>query len=472
MRIDRDLIWILGGRFITAITTLAAIRIATKYLEPTEYGSYFLLITFQSFCGLFLVSPIGQYINRSLHEWHEQKILLEQLKKYNRYITFCCLVGAASLICWSLFKGLNWSSFVPNAVLIALMVYATTWNTSLIGALNMLEHRRSAVFWASITAMLSLIASVAAMSISKTGQFWFIGQIFGYAVGALGSWITFKSFQTSEKTDEIKFISAIDLRSYVVPLAISTLFMWWIVSGYRMLVDHYWGLSALGLIAVGAALASQIWSLLESIVSQYFSPRFYRKLTQQSSDLRREAFVAYTKVLSLIYLALIGPFLCYSELIFQLAVSEKFYPAFYFFKLALLIELARVLNSAFANSIHLYKNSLNLLPPYAVTAFALALGLFFSSRIDLSEKSVLIVVLLSQLLLLTYFLLINAFIWKERTIKTLLCIGWIFTNYFFGSALLTKSTAGVIFFCISLIIHGLIALAIYKNIKTLVLTKL
>lgn len=472
MRIDRDLIWILGGRLINAITTLAAIRLATQYLDPTEYGSYFLLITFQSFCGLFLVSPIGQYINRSLHEWREQKILVKQLKKYNNYIVFCCLVGAASLVCWSLFKGLSWSSFFPNAALIALMVYATTWNTSLIGALNMLEHRRAAVFWSALTALLSLIASLAAMSASKTGQFWFIGQIFGYAVGALGSWITFKSFQTSDEPNKSKFISTTDLKSYVIPLAISTLFMWWIVSGYRMLVDHYWGLSALGLIAVGAALASQIWSLLESIVSQYFSPRFYKKLSQKSVNLRRDAFVAYTKILSLIYLALIGPFLCYSEIIFKIAISEKFHQAFGFFKLALLIELARVLNSAFANSIHLYKNSLNLLPPYAITAAALALGLVFSSRINLDENSVLIVVLLAQLLLLAYFLLINSFVWKDKIFNMILCAAWILINYFLGSLLLSKSIAGVIFFCCSIILHSFVAIAIYRNIKNLVLNEL
>ena len=58
----------------------------TSLLEPKDYGIYALLVAFQGFCGLFLINPVGQHINRHTHAWWDDGTLLKRLAGYNTYI--------------------------------------------------------------------------------------------------------------------------------------------------------------------------------------------------------------------------------------------------------------------------------------------------------------------------------------------------------------------------------------------------
>ncbi len=84
-----------GGRLAAALMALISIRAVTTFLTPEQYGELALLIAVQTFCGLFLINPIGQHINLHTHAWWDDGTLMARLKSYRRYIFVVSFVGAA-----------------------------------------------------------------------------------------------------------------------------------------------------------------------------------------------------------------------------------------------------------------------------------------------------------------------------------------------------------------------------------------
>ena len=77
---------------------LVTIRAVTTFLTPEQYGALALLIAVQTFCGFFLVNPVGQHINLHTHAWWDDGTLMARLKSYRRYIFAVSLVGCVVVI--------------------------------------------------------------------------------------------------------------------------------------------------------------------------------------------------------------------------------------------------------------------------------------------------------------------------------------------------------------------------------------
>ena len=77
----------LFGRVVTALIAIASLRIMTHLLEPNDYGVYVLLAAFQGFCGLLLINPVGQHINRNTHAWWDDGTLLKRFAGFNIYLS-------------------------------------------------------------------------------------------------------------------------------------------------------------------------------------------------------------------------------------------------------------------------------------------------------------------------------------------------------------------------------------------------
>ena len=89
-----DFLVTLFSRLFTALITLLTVRFMTIYLQPDEYAQYTLLMSIQMFCGLFLINPVGQYINRHIHVWWKFGYLMQYFRYYNIYIISVSLIGA------------------------------------------------------------------------------------------------------------------------------------------------------------------------------------------------------------------------------------------------------------------------------------------------------------------------------------------------------------------------------------------
>lgn len=364
-----------GGRLAAALMALITIRAVTTFLTPEQYGELALLIAVQMFCGLFLVNPVGQHINLHTHAWWDDGTLMARLKSYRHYVLAVSLVGGTVALCMG--KQYSIEQFFWTAVAVFSMVAAGTWNATLIPMLNMLGFRAASVLWSIITVAIGLASSILLVVWSPSATAWFAGQAIGMAVGALGARYVLRSHAVRSKHSLVKLhlLNRRTVLTYCLPLAVATGFMWLQLSGYRFVIESYWGLARLGFLAVGLQLAGQVWALAESLAMQFLYPLFYRRVSaHQKLDEVELAFSDLLNTLVPVYFVLTGLLILSAPYLLKVLVAPQFQDAITFVMLGAGIELCRVLGNLLSNAAHVRRKTKSLALPYAAgstTALAL-----------------------------------------------------------------------------------------------------
>jgi O-antigen/teichoic acid export membrane protein len=362
----RDLLIITAGRLLSTVIALASIRAVTSYLSPDKYGELSILVTVQMLCGLLLINPVGQHINLHTHEWWDDGTLIRRLKSYRFYILITALLG--SLVSLGVTHSDSVNSPVSSMVVVFFMVAAGTWNATLIPMLNMLGFRTVSVGWSVISSATSLVASILFVTLWPSAVAWFAGQAVGMLIGAIGA-----RYQLKRSISPIIFeqprlplFNRTTILVYCLPLALATGLMWVQVSGYRFIVEHYWGLLNLGLFAVGVQLAGQIWALAESLAIQFLYPFFFRRVSEHSNETEVELAVSdLLNTLVPTYLLLAGLTILVAPYLLKLLVAEEYSSAWQFMAAGAIIELCRALGNVLSNAAHIKRNTTSLAIPYA-----------------------------------------------------------------------------------------------------------
>ena len=368
-----------SGRLAAALMALIAIRAVTTYLSPVQYGELALLLTVQMFCGLFLINPVGQHINLHTHAWWDQGSLVARLKAYQKYIIAVSLAG--SLVVLGINKQMTGDHLFWATASMFAMIVAASWNATLIPMLNMLGFRGASVLWGVMTAAVSLVSSILLVSLFHTATSWFAGQAIGMAIGALGARYTFRmhAARCYVSPDRLPLIDKRTIVAYCLPLALATGLMWSQLSGYRFLVEWYWGLAQLGFLVVGMQVAGQIWALIETLASQFLYPLFYRRVTAHQDDGELQAaFSDLLNTLLPVYLVTTGFLVSCASYLLKLLVAPQFHGVTYFVMVGAGIEMCRVLANLLSNAAHVRRKTNSLILPYAVGAFITIASIFLA----------------------------------------------------------------------------------------------
>lgn len=365
----RDLILVSGGRLASALIALVAIRAVTSFLTPEQYGELALLIAVQSFCGLFLVSPVGLHINLHTHAWWDDGTLMPRLKSYRQYVRVVSLVGMVVVL--GMGKQQTVQQLLWSAAAMFGMVYAGTWNATLISMLNMLGFRAASVWWSIITAALALAASIFLVMWLPFATAWFAGQAIGLGLGAFGAQYVLRqhAMQAENSKGVLPLLDRRTVLTYCLPLAVATGLMWLQLSGYRFVIEGYWGMAQLGFVAVGLQLAGQIWMLAESLSTQFLTPLFYRRVAAHDNNIEVElAFSDLINTLVPVYCVLTGLLILSAPYLLKVLVATQFQNATGFVMLGAGIEICRVLGNLLSNAAHVRRKTKSLALPYAVGA--------------------------------------------------------------------------------------------------------
>lgn len=358
-----------GGRLASALMALVAIRAVTTFLTPEQYGELALLIAVQSFCGLFLVNPVGQHINLHTHAWWDDGTLLARLKSYRQYVLAVSLVGMVVVL--GMGKQQTVQQVLWSAAAMFAMVVAGTWNATLVPMLNMLGFRAASVWWSIITVALALAASIILVMWLPFATAWFAGQAIGLALGAFGAKYVLRqhAMQAGNSQGTLPLLDKHTVLTYCLPLALATGLMWLQLSGYRFVIEGYWGLAQLGFMAVGLQLAGQIWVLAESLASQFLNPLFYRRITAHENNVEIElAFSDLLNTLIPVYFVLTGLLILSAPYLLKVLVAPQFQGAITFVMLGAGIEMCRVLGNLLSNAAHVRRKTKSLALPYAAGA--------------------------------------------------------------------------------------------------------
>ena len=406
LKINRDLLVIICGRFGSALIALVSIRLATSLLSQEQYGRLALLVVVQMFCGLFLINPVGMYVNRHTHQWWSEGRILSHLYFLRVYIFVVAIIGA--LATCLLGMGQNIGLILSSSLAMALMVYFANWNTTLVPMLIMVGQRIPSVKWSLLTAFVGLAFAAFFTYLWPSAIAWFLGLSIGFALGAIGAGYQLNRLLAIR--DSMKNASSPNWRQvfhYAAPLAVGTGFMWFLFGGYRLLIEHYWGLIVLSQFAVGFLLANQMWSLVESLAQQYFYPLFYKKISLNGGSAIDGAVSDVINVMLPIYLILAGMSYIASPYLLKLFVSSQYQGATFFLRLGIGVELCRVLANLLSNAGHANQNTRILIWPYAAGALAVLLFMILEHGEGAIELTGYAILMACFLMLFTMWLVIT-----------------------------------------------------------------
>jgi hypothetical protein len=84
----------LVGRLTQFVIMFASVKIMTTLLPPIEMGKASLLVTGIAFFAMFLVNPLGMFINRRLHAWVEMGVFRHYFHVYCSYLLVVAIIAA------------------------------------------------------------------------------------------------------------------------------------------------------------------------------------------------------------------------------------------------------------------------------------------------------------------------------------------------------------------------------------------
>ncbi|CAH8222907.1 lipopolysaccharide biosynthesis protein [Vibrio aestuarianus] len=293
MVINRELSILMIGRLLQVVIALVIIKIATKLLDASEMGNLYLIANITGFFSLFLINPIGQYINRRTHQWYDESNLLNALFLYNLYVFFIALFSIVIVNFLYYFNVGNSIDLFHLSIFVAAFVYFNTWNQTIIPIINMLEKRIIFVLFTLFSQVLFLSLAYLFIRIFEVKAiFWFLGQSLALGGVAFIAFIYFikkiqNNFSYSVVCGMVKIDNFKNIIKFSFPLSIGVFFLWMQTQSYGIIIEKYIGSEFLGFFGVGLAVATAISSSFESLVMQYIYPKMYKSMKdeKQFSDI-------------------------------------------------------------------------------------------------------------------------------------------------------------------------------------------
>jgi len=406
------LITIIIGRAAQFVLALVMLRVATTLLSPDEMGRVSLVLTTIAFFALFLINPVGMFINRRLHAWQASGVARHYLIRYVGYLLMVALL-AATVLPFAYMSGLI-DFGITIGWLILLVCGSLLFNTinqTAIPSLNMLGDSKGFVILSVATLGASFICAVAlVLTIQMDANYWLLGLLLGQALFAVvGARILFSKLHENATMHAAPIIGKRQLRTlfnFAWPVAIAAGLGWLQSQGYRYFIEAQLGLAQLGLFVAGYGISAGIIAGFEAILTTYFQPRLYRTANleqpaEQGQGWRRYATAVIPSVLLTVSLVVIlAPELT------KLFLGEQFQSAATFVIWGALAEAARVLAGVYSLIAHVLMRTRWLILPtlmgavLSITLCALLIPLFgaVGAGVGLVLSGMAVVVLLHVIL--------------------------------------------------------------------------
>ena len=325
LNVNRDFIILLFGRLAQILITLVSLRVSTTMMADSELGLVYFVIAIQAFFVFSFISPVGQYFNRQTNSWFVSGVLKKYLFNHSLYVFLVALVAFLFLILARELGFLDLSVYL--IFIVSCLILFQSLNQTIIPMFNMIENRYAFVIFSLLTAGFSAFFSWLLLFYwNNVASSWLMGVVFGNLIVNLSAFLWMNLYvKEIEKTVQQRSNNINRVVAFALPIALSTLFMWFLGSGYRILIEHTYGLSFLAALGVGFAVSGQLFATAESLLTQYLTPALYRNVSNTSKHKRMTYLNKYISVAVPTYISL-AIFLTFSvKYIFPFLVADKYH---------------------------------------------------------------------------------------------------------------------------------------------------
>lgn len=374
---NKKIVLLFFGRAVQVLIAVLTIRLLTELLPEQEIGAQYLVNSVLMWFSLVLINPIGMFTNRHIHEWKESGELYHYLKQVNVY--FAIIAATSVPIVFVVRNYFNIGIYVPNADLLLFVmcyVYFATWFTFLISYFNLFDLQKIFVCLNVSAQLLGLLFAFAATRLFQpTAIHWMAGMLLGQILALLIALFLFlKEFPRAQfaKVSVGAGLFSKYTFSFCFPVAVATLFMWFMNQGYRLMIERNMGVEVLASLGIGLGLAMSLSSVVESITTQYLYPKYYAGLAKSDLDSRRQAWKLLNQNAMIVYIPFCLLTVSVSFLMVRVLVARHFDHVVPYVMFGAFIELLRQLSNIAYIVAHAEKKTKFTVLPYFAGACVLA----------------------------------------------------------------------------------------------------
>lgn len=387
---SRTFLLVLVGRGIQFALALLTLRIASHLLEPAQMGRMAIIMALTAFFALGVINPVGMFLNRKLHNWHNRGVIPQRLRHYRAYlIVVSCLVA----ICLLLLNrtGLLRDLSAQTSWLIVLVCGSLIFNSlnqTYIPSLNLLGHRLSFISLTIATLLFGLGSSVLLVHIFRaSAELWLLGILVGQLIVGLIGGRVFSSRIRHSDLGTTANLSGTQLRTlffFAWPLSLSVVLNWLQFQSYRFLIGKIFGVEQLGMFIGGFSIGVGIVVALEQVLTTQFQPLFYHEINSSPAELHAAAWNTYSRAIFPAVIVTVWFVYAAAPELTRLLLSSKYQMAVKFVFWGALVDSCRVIAGTYGLMAHARMRTLVLLVPNLVGAVcAVSLSLFLSPRYGL-----------------------------------------------------------------------------------------
>lgn len=365
------------GRLVQFVLMFASVKIMTHLLTPAEMGKVALITTTTSLFALFFVNPVGMFINRRMHAWVDARSFRSYFRFYVGYLIVVSSIAAIVLIVGYRFGLDLGGTDLPWALtLVCGSLLFNTIATTLVPALNMVQ--RALAF--TVLTLGTLIASLSLSvwfnyATTPSAERWMAGTLLGQTLFGAIAYVVFFRDQLGQ-CDQRQCISRIgraqwnSMLSFCWPIGVAVLLQWLHMQGYRFLLAERFGLAQLGLYAAGYGVAASLISALETLLTTWYQPIFYRMANSTDATQRDRAWPVYASVMLPVSTLGMTALVAVSPSLPKLLLGAAFQDAGRFVLLGALAEWARMLVGLVGLNAHRQMSTRQLILPNLVGMIA------------------------------------------------------------------------------------------------------
>ena len=412
MKNKSQFLFLLLGRMLQVGLSVVTIRLMTELLDPKEVGHQYLINSFILWFSMVLINPVGMFVNRHVHEWSKKLILGPMMRELTLYFILIASLSVPILFALQYFSLVDFQISTWILVLyFFIYIFLSTWFQTLTSFFNLFQWQRHFVFLNLFSQFSGLVLATLAVKFYNPSAFsWLfgllLGQIISLAVGVFFFQRKFSIFFADHQGSN-ESLFRLETLKFCYPIAITTIFMWFINQGYRIFIERQFGGSILGEVGVGLGLAASLAAVVGSLVTQFFYPKYYSSLPESTFDSRKSSWLWLWQSSFSVYIPFCFLTVATAPLVVKALVAAKFSHVVKYVQFGALIELFRQMSNMAYIASHAEKKTQNTIVPYALGAailFALLLAMSFWSEY-LSVSSILVSLVLVGFLTLLFNLI-------------------------------------------------------------------
>tara|TARA_X000001036_G_C20598516_1_gene773956 strand:- start:280 stop:1302 length:1023 start_codon:yes stop_codon:yes gene_type:complete len=266
--------------------------------------------------------------------------------------------------------------------------------------------RKEFVLFLIVTLIFGLIFSCYLVYfVESSSLYWLIGIIaseflilfFAFRFYIQGNTLDFNKIKESINHERFN-----KLLKFSIPIGVTTFLMWGLSMSYRFVVDFKYSTETLGYIVVGLGVSSAVFSSLESIAMQYFSPIFLKDIFESTKTQRSEAWTKMASSVIPLYILALFFTICMSEILVSILVDSKFHDSYPYTIVGASIEFFRVVSNLLNNVSQSEYKTNSTIKPHLIGFITAILSLLI---FNFNKNLVMIPIVLSLSNLLVCFLM-------------------------------------------------------------------